>query len=184
MRDFIIIIVLVLHSLTTAGQVNTCFTANDSAIKKVVDYFSEYCKTLKSSKAISKKQIKIDRSLISLANQIYNHVLTLEEIKKISKKFSNKEFTVSKKDSIESFYLRPYTEGNLRFSFEGNSVNNKLVSVKFSLGTNTKTGCENPPECCLQYFDFIYVRDNFLNQINFPLPLKSYLSDLVIETLK
>jgi hypothetical protein len=183
MRHFINLIALVLLNLTAAGQVNSCFNANDSAIKKTFDYWSGHCKTLRSSRAISKKQIKIDSSLISLANKIYNHILTLEEIKKLSKKFSNKRFTVSKKDSIESFDFRPYTEGNLRFYFEGKSVNNKLLSVKFSIGTNTKTGCENPQECCLQYFDFIYIRDNFLNQINFPLPLKSYLSDLVIEKL-
>ena len=184
MRHLIIIIILVLQSFATVGQVNNWLLINDSAIKNTANYWSAYCKILKSSKPISKRQIKIDNSLINLANKIYNSISTLDEIKKLSKQYSNKSFSVSQKDSIESFDFRPYAEGNFRFYFEGKSVNNKLLSIKFSFGTTTKTGCQNPQECCLQNFDFIYVRDKFLNKINFPLPLKSNLSDLVIEKIK
>jgi hypothetical protein len=168
-------------SITTVGQTHSWFWSNDSVINRTAIHFSDYCKNLKSSSEVSKAKMSIDNSLILLTNKLYNSVSTLDEIRKLAKHFPKSRFSVEVKDSLQSFHFIPDANGNLKFYFEGISVNNILVRLRITFGTNTKTGCQDSQECCLQYFDFIYVKDKFLQQIEFPLSLKPFDSEIIIE---
>ena len=179
--NFFIVLLICLRFISY-GQDYDWYSYNDSTFQKTISSYSEYCTPLNSSKKVGKRQLKLDKKLIEIANQLYR-ISTFDELEKIQKKVKKFSTNNTFKDSVMPIYFYPYSDGNLRITFQAEEINHFIIRKRITIGTNTKTGCKEKNECCLSYFDFIYIYDYLLKDIKFPMPLKPYTTDLIVERL-
>jgi hypothetical protein len=179
MRHIKLLILFFSICFSAAGQTSWSHY-NDSMMNKTFQFYDS-CKSLISTKTVTSKQTKIDKSLLKFANKFYNMDLTLSDLTEISKKYKNKSFKVRQIDDKSVCTFTPYTEGNIRIWFEATVSDNTLKEKKISIETKTKTMCEGDPDYFpLCWFDFVYINKYLLKIVNFPVPVKPYSGNLTI----
>ena len=107
----------------------------------------------------------------------------MDKLKIITQRFRRKRFEVLEKDGLVIIEFRPYSNGNIRLLYRGTFNNNQAITQSIFPGTESKVNCANPLSASIQYFDVVYIRDYFLNKLDFPFLIQPMTLDYEIKIL-